>query len=326
MVTKDGNVKRITLFPRFFMAFRHFRILRITDHISVDENVIDKQVCDHFGFAYSAEDYGHFCFTENEAKDIDQKSISWVGLLDLIFEYSFIGSGKKTKYEIEAALAWTLQYVRLPKSTVSFLSELLKFLEQRGYYVYVYGHTNEKEDDIFKNAYKHEMILENSSGLFLCNNEGTLLRFFPSTDNLLDETVVRERYTFEDAYFKPCVHTLIIPEGVNAIGSDFFRGGMVDDEFSFPSTLKSIGSNAFAHAFLPEVEIPENVDTIGAFAFGHCHIENLRFKRIFECEYLRQFKDSHIEKLYLPKECQHQWKRQFDGYAYLHEADDVEFY
>ena len=308
------------------MAFRHFSILRTSDHTSVDENVIDAQVCEHFGFTHSDEDYGHFYFTEDEAKDIDQKSISWVGLLDFIIYHSFIASGKKSKYEIEAALAWTRQYIRLPKSTVSFLSELLKFLEEAGYYVYVYGHTDEKEDDIFKNAHKHEMIFENNSGLFVCNNKGVLLRFFPATDNLLDKTVLRERYTFQEVYYKPCVHTLIIPEGVSSIDSGFFREGMVEDEFSFPSTLKSIGSNAFAYAFLPEVEIPVNVDSISTFAFGHSHIRSLRFKRIFECEYLRQFKDSQIETLYLPEECRHQWEREFDGYAFLHDAEYVEFY
>lgn len=308
------------------MAFRHFDIRHISNHTCVDENEIDKLICNKFNFTSSEEDYGHFFFTENEAEEFHQKSISWVGLLDWIIYYSFIGYGKRSKYEIEAALAWTRQYVGMPYSTVQFLSDLLDFLKEKGYYVFVYGLSADKEDDYFQNSYRGNRIFENESGLFLCNNNGGLLAFFPAIDNLLDESVLKQSYTFQDAYYKPCVHSMIIPEGVFSIEMDFFRGGLVKEKLLLPNTLKLIDSNVFADSCLPEINIPESVNMIGTFAFGNSIIKSVRFTRIFECEYLRQFKGASIDTLYLPKNCRQEWNKKFNGYAYLHDAQDIVFY
>lgn len=310
------------------MAFRYFSIRRISNNTVVNENEIDRQVCEKFNLNYSDEDYGHFFFTESEAEDFHQKSISWVGLLDWIVYHALTltGSCRRSNLEIEAALAWTRQYVGMPESTVKFLSDLLEFFKENGYYVYVYGYSVDKEDDFFRNLYRGEVIFENESGVFLCDNSGELERFFPAIENLLDKSQIRERYSFHETYYIPCVHTLIIPEGVTSIARDFFRDGLVENAVSFPSTLKSIGDYAFSDSRLPDVIIPENVNGIGTFAFGNSIVRSVKFIRIFECEYLRQFKGAHIETLYLSKECQQQWQKGFDGYAFLHEVKDVEFY
>ena len=75
------------------MAFRHFSIHSISNNILVDENEIDRQVCEKFNLNYSNEDYGHFLFTESEAEDFHQKSISWVGLLDWIVYHALTLTG-----------------------------------------------------------------------------------------------------------------------------------------------------------------------------------------------------------------------------------------
>lgn len=310
------------------MAFRHFCICKNSDHTAVDENFIDKLVCDKFGFIYSDKDYGHFFFTEREAEDFHQKSISWAGLLDWIVYHSLslIGSCKRTNFEIEAALAWTRQYVGMPTSTVRFLSDLLEFFKENGYYVYVYGHSVDKEDDYFHNLYRGEVIFENESGMFLCNNYGNLKRFFPATENLLDKSIIRERYTFQDDYYKPCVYSLIIPEGVASLEMDFFRRGLVKEKVILPTTLTAIGNGTFSNSHLPEIVIPKSVSKIGTFAFGNSIIKSLKITRLFESEYLRQFKGAQIKTLYLPRECQQQWQQGFDGFAFLHEVENIEFY
>ena len=310
------------------MAFRHFSIRSISNNTVVDENEIDREVCEKFNLNYSDEDYGHFFFTESEAEDFHQKSISWVGLLDWIVYHSLslIGSCKRTNFEIEAALAWTRQYVRMPESTVRFLSDLLEFLKEKGYYVYVYGHSVDKEDDFFQNLYRGEIILENESGMFLCDRYDKLKRFFPATNNLLDKSLIRGRYYFHDDYYKPCVHTLIIPEGVTSIEGDFFQGGLIENVVSFPSTLDAIGAFAFSESHLPDILIPDNVNKIEAFAFGNSTIKSVKFPRIFESEYLYEFKGAHIETLYLPIDCQHLWRQRYDGYANLLEVENVGFY
>jgi len=314
------------------MAFRHFSIHRISNNTIVEENEVDRQVCEKFKLKYSDEDYGHFLFTESEAEDFHQESISWVGLLDWIVYHALTltGSCRRSNLEIEAALAWTRQYVGMPESTVRFLSDLLEFFKENGYYVYVYGHSVDKEDDFFRNLYKGEVIFENESGLFLCGNSGELKRFFPAMENLLDKSIIREHYTIHETYYKPCVHSLIIPEGVTSFERDFFRGGFVKDQIHFPQTLVSLGDkwnpSVFFNSYLPDIVIPENVSFIGEFAFGNSTIKSVRFTHIFDCEYLRQFKGAHIGKLYLPIDCRQQWQQAFDGYAFLHETNDIEFY
>jgi hypothetical protein len=188
---------------------------------------------------------------------------------------------------------------------------------------------NSKENtDEYVNTYNHYKILRNESGMFECDDDGKLLRFYPDVQNLLDETIVKDRFTFGKSYYKPCVHSLIIPEGVTAIGENFFRYGFVEEIFHFPNTLRSIGDErdhgVFAKSHLPDVVIPESVETIGIFAFGSCTIKSIKLTRFFDCEYLRQFNDAHIGTLYLPYDCR--WNHGFDGFVYLHEAKNVEFY
>ena len=70
-----------------------------------------------------------------------------------------------------------------------------------------------------------------------------------------------------------------IPERVKYDGTDYLVIGIADDAFSecritsvtFPSTLKSIGNNAFCYCYnIKELNIPEGCETIGRSAFVYC--------------------------------------------------------
>lgn len=315
------------------MAFVSFSIRNNADNSIVNMDEVNRMVCDEFNLEFTEKDYGHFYFTESkEELGGFQKSISWAGLVHTIVYYSDINYGKSSSYDIEAAMAWVKEHaIFFPHSAIVFTSKLAAFLKQKGMYVFVNFHRDEdRNENEFVNSYNHYKILKSESGMFECDDEGKLIRFYPEPQNLLDETIVRETYTFRKSFFNPCVRSLIIPEGVTAISEGFFINGFVMDTIRFPNTLCSIGnradSNVFAEARLPDIIIPDKVNMIGSFAFGNSIIKSIRFSRVFECEYLRQFKGACIETLYLPYECLPQWELGFDGYAYLHEAKNVDFY
>ena len=191
----------------------------------------------------------------------------------------------------------------------------------------------ENMDDRFINPSNEHQVLRSESGLFECDPEGKLIRFFPDPRNLLDEVVLRGEYAYgTKAYYRPCVHTLFIPDGVTAFTREFFRYGYVENEISFPDSLVSLGSESddcvFANTRLPKVTIPESVEMIGMFAFGNSTIDSVRFMRLFKSDYLRQFKGASIETVYLPGEFQRQWEqnnlREYPNLYYIRQ-DDVEF-
>ena len=302
-------------------------------------NVLDEMICKEFDLTNLnpvADDYGYFVFPESQNEGFEgQESVSWVGLLHCIAYYSSIRYGKRSKNEIMGALHEMLTLaITFPPSTAPFMSRLLDFLDSKGLYVFFEYTTIRKtlsaDDKIYINRKYHQMFISNESGVFECNDEGKLLRFYPDSQNLLDEAKVRETYTFGKSYYKPCIHSLIIPEGVTSLEHEFFRGGLVQDVIQLPSTLVSLGDKwnpgVFSDSCLPEIVIPDNVNSIGEFAFGNSRIKSLRLSRVFESEYLRQFKGAYIGTLFLPEECQQQWRQGFDGYVYLHEANNVEFY
>lgn len=321
------------------MAFDSFSIRKISDNSEANLDEVDRMICDEFNLELTDEDYGHFFFTltEEEQKTLghfgkSQESISWAGLIHVIVYYSNINYGKSSIYDIEAAMAWIREHaIHFPYSALVFTTKLIKFLEQKGFYVFVNFHRDEGHNsNEYANTYNSYKILKNESGLFECDDNGKLLKFYPDSQNLVDEAIVRETYTFGKSYYKPCVHSLIIPEGVTSFEHDFFRAGFVKDCIQFPKTLLSLGDKwnpgVFSDTHLPEVVIPDNVSMIGEFAFGNSVIKRLRLLRLFECEYLRQFKGAQIETLCLPNECCGLWQHRFDGFAYLHDIQDVEFY
>ena len=66
------------------------------------------------------------------------------------------------------------------------------------------------------------------------------------------------------------VTDLVIPEGVESICYNAFNGCTGITSVTLPSTLKSIGGNAFAYTTIETVNIPESVTEIEEYAFQHC--------------------------------------------------------
>lgn len=161
----------------------------------------------------------------------------------------------------------------------------------------------EKDNDVFINQVNNSVVYRNETGLYECDEQGMLMKYYPSIDNLLGESVVREHYTFGDEYYSPCVKRMVIPEGVKSLRDEFFRGGLVENELILPSTLTSIEYCVLANTHLSKVILPDSLEMIGGFAFGNSIIEELVYPRkIFDYPYLRQFKGSRIKHLFLPKE------------------------
>ena len=66
------------------------------------------------------------------------------------------------------------------------------------------------------------------------------------------------------------ITNLVIPEGVTNISAYAFYHAESITSVTFPSTLESIGENAFAHSGLTSVDIPVGFTEIGEGAFQHC--------------------------------------------------------
>lgn len=63
---------------------------------------------------------------------------------------------------------------------------------------------------------------------------------------------------------------LIIEEGVTTVGANFLHNCLKLDSISLPSTLQSIGENAFTQCNITELDCPPNVTIIGKNAFSLC--------------------------------------------------------
>lgn len=293
------------------MPFDTFVIKRHTDNSTVNLNDVDRLVCERFNMTFSEEDYGHFFFTERPLNGF-QESISWAGLIHVVIYHSKIEWGNRTAFNMESAMTWVCTYaIHFPESAICFFKELMEFLYQSGFYIFV--SVNNYLDDScgfgtegFISIRKRRLILESASGLFECDADGTLLKFYPAPDNILAEPRIRERYNYTTDYYNPHVRHLIIPSGVKSISAEFFRNGCVEEHIEFPDTLISIGEDAhgcaFANSYLPDVVIPDSVKNIGVFAFGGTHIDTLQLPSSLRSPYLRQFKDSHIGTLMIPSE------------------------
>ena len=100
----------------------------------------------------------------------------------------------------------------------------------------------------------------------------------PETQGTL--TLGKNLRTIGKAAFSGCAFTgsLTIPEGVAEIADGAFsslhqfnRDGMFNGTLTLPSTLKTIGAEAFAYTdFSGELLIPDGVTSIGANAFAKC--------------------------------------------------------
>lgn len=134
--------------------FDTFSVCRKSDNSEVDVMVIDKMLREHFQLRTNEQDlpYGHFYFTgKDESMGISQISISWAGLIHCVVYYSEINGGRRTTYDMVAALSWIKWAgIGFPDSTVDFLSKMMDYLDQKGYYVYVNRYIRYDIEDILR--------------------------------------------------------------------------------------------------------------------------------------------------------------------------------
>ena len=85
----------------------------------------------------------------------------------------------------------------------------------------------------------------------------------------MKKIVIEEGITAVGTTFNGCtsVKEIVIPEGVESIDEMAFYGCWKLESLTLPSTLKTIGNNAFDSLGLSEIVIPEGVESIGDYAF-----------------------------------------------------------
>lgn len=289
------------------MAFESFDIKRVRDNQVIPQKEIDLFLRKELSLKDHEIDkpFGHFYFPESrEELDGFQESISWAGLIHTIAYYSKIHYGKCSTYDVESAMAWTREYVLFPHSAYVFVENLMKVLEKAGLYVFIHFHDDKTEDE-YKNS-NGGMVLKSESGLFECSYKGELLNFYPASENLIPENPIREHYVLGRRCYTPCVHNLIIPEGVTSIKDGFFARGHVESTITFPSTLTSIGDvfnkGVFSGVEVNEMVIPPTILSIGNFAFENSRIQTLRITFRNTCEHIYEFRNLHIDRLIISRD------------------------
>ena len=134
--------------------FDTFSVCRKDDNSEVNVMMIDKMLREHFQLRTNEQDlpYGHFFFTgKDESMGISQISISWAGLIHCVVYYSEINGGRRSTYDMVAALSWIKWAgIGFPDSTVDFLSKMMDYLDQKGYYVYVNRYIRYDIEDILR--------------------------------------------------------------------------------------------------------------------------------------------------------------------------------
>ena len=78
-----------------------------------------------------------------------------------------------------------------------------------------------------------------------------------------------------DYYFRDSIVSLVISEGITSIPRACFYEGSKLLSVSLPSTMQSIGENAFVRCNISSIYIPENVSVIGNYAFSGCPLTEI---------------------------------------------------
>lgn len=126
----------------------------------------------------------------------------------------------------------------------------------------------------------------------------------------------RRLYQEEYANGNRGIESVVIPEGVESIGTRSFANCPLSDGVSLPSSLKTIGNSAFVGCYysgdnpyvadkgLKQVSIPESVTTIGGNAFQNCRalesveipstVNNFGNRVFFSCPKLKTISGSAV--------------------------------
>ncbi len=228
-------------------CFDSFDIRWVKTHVVSDPDEVDRMVCEKFGLEAKEHDFGHYHVPE--AKDPNerwnQESISWVGLLHCIVFYSNIGHGYRNTYEILGALEGLRQGIgsqiiipKFPLSIISFVAKLLDFLQDHGLYIYVNYNDSFTDNNVYEDLTHtfRRKFYKTCSGYFECDEDGTLLRFYPDlSGNFITRTTTNYWNKYPVIYLKH----FKIPEGVTSFSYSFLKEGWTSENICFPDTFKS---------------------------------------------------------------------------------------
>lgn len=169
------------------MAFSTFSIRDKDSHSVIDCDSIDLRIKDFFilgniNYLGKEDRYCQFYFNDLEQSSGFQKSISWAGLIHTIIYHSEIEYGPASTYDIEAAAEYVrLHSIHFPKSGCIFLSEILKMLNEWGYYIFVEEHSEcEEFTECYFSEDKSQFLIKTSLGICTCSQDGELMQFIPS--------------------------------------------------------------------------------------------------------------------------------------------------
>ena len=79
-------------------------------------------------------------------------------------------------------------------------------------------------------------------------------------------------YTGVEVAYGGALEAVVLPEGIESLANSAFQDQTNLKTIKLPSTLVSIGDNAFQDSHLTEITIPEGVTTIGREAFRGAHL------------------------------------------------------
>ena len=115
--------------------------------------------------------------------------------------------------------------------------------------------------------------IENESGIFEADQNGRLISFHPSGQNVCESP---------DPQYRKAVLSLRIPEGIRFIGSkafqpeaERFNGFFIRNELTFPQTLLSVGDYNFCECAIGRVVLPPSLKKIGCGSFSCSRIRDL---------------------------------------------------
>lgn len=69
----------------------------------------------------------------------------------------------------------------------------------------------------------------------------------------------------------PFLHSFKLPQGLTAIGQSAFKDSDIENEMTFPSTMQTIGSNAFRGTKLKGAYMSEGITSVGEDTFENCY-------------------------------------------------------
>ncbi len=94
---------------------------------------------------------------------------------------------------------------------------------------------------------------------------------------------------------------LVLPEGLGEIKDHTFSYSGISGSLVIPSSVVSIGYDAFARVGITSLTLSEGVKSVGEYTFDGCHLKEINFPDSLERIGTRSFRDAQVTELVIPK-------------------------